>query len=311
MSSPAALLTPVAESYSLPPECLPNYDLIRTEDDEPVDNLFAERNAKLLTDVVYASWSGPEDGRPFLAMSNVGLFFAAKQPPLVPDFLLSLDVEPPEDVLPKENRSYFVWNYGKVPEVVIEIVSNTEGSEADRKLRQYAKMRILYYVIFDPLNLLGGGVLRVFMLQQDKYMPAPTNWMPGVELGLTLWEGHYAGIRGNWLRWCDQQGRVLLTGEERAIQEQQRADQEQQRADEAIQRAAQEQQRADQEQQRADEAVQRAAQEQQRADEAIQRAAQEQQRAEQQQSRATSAEEHVRRLTEKLQALGISADEGA
>ncbi|MFM9961196.1 MAG: Uma2 family endonuclease [Planctomycetaceae bacterium] len=274
MSSPAALLTPVAEPYSLPPECLPNYDLIRTEDDEPVDKLFSERNAKLLTDTLYASWSGPEDGRPFLAMSNVGLFFAAKQPPLVPDFLLSLDVEPPEDVLPKEHRSYFVWNYGKFPDVVIEIVSNTEGSEASGKLRMYAKMGIRCYVIFDPMNLLGGGVLRVLTLQDNKYEPALTNWMPGVELGLTLWDGHYAGIRGNWLRWCDQQGRVLLTGDERAIQEQQRADQEQQRAND-------EQQRADEERQRAD----------------------------QQQLRADAAEEHIRRLTEKLQALGIRADE--
>ena len=280
MSQPATLPPLDATFTPLPPECLPNYDLIRTEDDQPVDNLFSERNAKLLSDALYASWRGPADGRTFLAMSNVGLFYVAKQPPVVPDFLLSLDVEPPEDVLPKENRSYFVWNYGKFPEVVIEIVSNKEGGEDTDKARMYAKMGIPNYVLFDPLNLLGGGVLRVLTLRQPKYEPMLNNWMPEVELGLTQWEGHYAGIRGNWLRWCDQQGRVLLTGDERAIQEQQRADQEQQRAD-------QEQQRADQEQQRADE---------------------EQQRADQEQQRADAAEDRLQRLMEKLKDMGMSTD---
>ena len=245
MSSPAALQTPEVTFSKLPPECLPNYDLISTEDDQPMVNLFSERNAKLLTDALYASWSGPEDGRTFLAMSNVGMFYAVKQPPVVPDFLLSLDVEPPEDVLPKEHRSYFVWNYGKFPEVVIEIVSNMNGAEASDKARMYAKVGIPAYVIFDPMNLLGGGILRVLTLRQHKYEPTLDNWISEVELGLTLWQGHYAGIRGEWMRWCDRQGRVLLTGDERAIQEQQRADQEQQRAD-------QEQQRADQQKQRAE-----------------------------------------------------------
>ncbi len=234
MSSP--VLSELPATAAAPPldlECLPNYDLIVTEDDTPVENIFSERQAKLLSNALYASWTGPGDGRPFLSMGNVGLFFAVKQPPLVPDFLLSLDVEAPDNVFPKENRSYFIWNYGKPPDLVVEFVSNKEGGEADVKRRKYAQIGVSYYVILDPLNELGEGVLRVFALRGRVYEPVAADFLPGIELGLTLWNGHYAGFRAEWLRWCDRSGRLLLTGEELAIQERQRADQEKQRADEA------------------------------------------------------------------------------
>lgn len=246
MSSTASPeLPPTATAPALPLECLPNYDLIVTEDDTPVDNIHSERQAKLLSDSLYASWPGPGEGHPFVAMGNVGLFFAVKQPPLVPDFLLSLDVEMPDDVWPKENRSYFIWNYGKAPDLVAEFVSNTEGGEADIKRKTYAKIGVPYYVIFDPLNQLRAGVLQVFALRGRVYEPVAADFLPDIGLGLKLWNGHFAGMRGEWLRWCDRSGRLLPTGEELAIQERQRADQQHQRAEEHQQRADQERQRAD------------------------------------------------------------------
>jgi hypothetical protein len=42
-----------------------------------------------------------------------------------------------------------------------------------------------------------------------------------VELG--IWQGQYQNLNLPWLRWWDAQGKLLLTGEERADQEQQRA----------------------------------------------------------------------------------------
>ena len=230
----------LSELQASPPldlECLPNYDLIVTEDDTPVENIFSERQPTLLTDALYASWKGPGDGLPFLSMGNVGLFFAVKQPPLVPDFLLSLDVEVPDNVFPKENRSYFIWNYGKPPDLVIEIVSNKTGGEVDVKPRMYAKIGVTYYVIHDPQNLLGGGVLQVFALHGRGYEPVSADFLPEIGLGLSLWNGKYAGVSTEWLRWCDRTGQLLLTSEERVIHQQQRADQEQQRADQEQQRA--------------------------------------------------------------------------
>lgn len=164
-------------------------------------------------------------------MTNVCLYFAVAQPPLIPSCLLSLDVELPEDALRKENSSYFLWNYGKAPEVVIEIVTNKTGGEADVKLGKYAQVRIPYYVIYDPLNELEGGVLRSFGLNGGVYQPVDTSYLPLIGLGLTLWHGHYAGVSADWLRWCDRSGQPLLTGAERAIQAELRLNQEQQRAE--------------------------------------------------------------------------------
>src|SRR5262249_22592577 len=65
-------------------------------------------------------------------------------------------------------------------------------------------------------------------------------WLPGVELGLLLWQGKFEDREDTWLRWCDRDGQVLLTGAERAEQERQRAEQECQRAEQEHQRAEQE-----------------------------------------------------------------------
>jgi hypothetical protein len=102
-----------------------------TEDDRPVDNLFSATQATLLVDSLYASWQHPRFGRRFIARGNIGVFYAFHQPPVVPDMFLSLDVTPPADLWKKSSRSYFIWEYGKPPEVVVEIVSNTEGGEEE------------------------------------------------------------------------------------------------------------------------------------------------------------------------------------
>lgn len=210
---------------SVPAELLVDYEAIVTEDDTPVDNMYSEKQQWLLRDPLVSSWQGPGQGRPFLAMVNVGLFYAARRPPLVPDFMLSLDVQAAEDLFPKENRSYFVWVFGKFPDVVAEIVSGLDGGEADEKLRMYARMGVPYYVIFDPFDQLGDGILRVFGLHQGSYQPISPAWLPGVGLGLALWESQYEGVPGVWLRWCDHDGRLLPTGAERANSAEQRAEQ--------------------------------------------------------------------------------------
>ena len=56
-------------------------------------------------------------------------------------------------------------------------------------------------------------------------MELETFWLEQVNLGLTLWEGVFEAKQDTWLRWCDQQGNILLTGAERASQAEQRAEQ--------------------------------------------------------------------------------------
>jgi Uma2 family endonuclease len=223
---------PVLEAVVAPPESdetsfAPieiDYEQFITEDDTPVDNLFCEREQRLLADSLYASWLGPGEGRPFLAMTNVGLFFALAEPPYVPDALISLDVRPPDNPFPKKNRSYFVWEYSKSPEIVVEIVSNRKGGELGEKLAGYARIGIPYYIVHDPEHLLSDRTLHVFERRGLEYAEIPPESLPGIGLGVTLWDGKYEDMQGTWLRWIDAQGGLLLTGKERAEQEQRRAD---------------------------------------------------------------------------------------
>ncbi len=217
---------------AIPAELRPVVDHLVTEDDTPVDSVFSEKQQRLLTEPLYSSWAGPGQQRSFVAMSNVGLFFAVRHPPLVPDVLLSLDVELPADLHSKRHRSYFVWEYGKVPDVVMEVVSNLEGGEDSEKLAAYARIAVRNYVIFDPDTLLGPEVLRAYRCagQGCRKMEGPV-WYPDVGLGLKLWEGRYEDCDSTWLRWVDAEGVPVPTGYERAEAERERAEAERQRAD--------------------------------------------------------------------------------
>jgi hypothetical protein len=237
MAAPAVPPTTESTLAPLPPELWPNIDHLVTEDNTPVDSLFSEKQMRLLTEPLYASWAGPGQGRPFLVCANVGLFYAIRQPPLVPHTLLSLDVRVPDDLHARAHHSYFWWEYGKVPEAVIEIVSNKEGGELDVMLQKYVQIGILYYAVFDPEHHLQAEDLRLFVLRDRAYVPLAGSWLPVVGLGLTLWQGTFEGREALWLRWCDQDGRPIPTGAEQAEQQRQRADQAEERAENAEQRA--------------------------------------------------------------------------
>jgi hypothetical protein len=219
---------------------LPEIDIshIETEDDTPVDNIFSEKQQRLLTESLYTSWQAPvEAGSSFVALANVGLFYGVHDPPVVPDVMVSLDVTTPADVWPKQNRSYFVWEYGKFPEVVVEIVSNRKGGELDSKKALYARLGIGYYIVYDPGNFLSDTELHIFERRGSGYVPFDQQWLPLLGLGLTLWEGVYEGLAAVWLRWCDEQGDLIMTGYEASLKAQQQAEAERQRAEAERQRA--------------------------------------------------------------------------
>lgn len=230
----------ITMAYALPPP--PDTSYLITEDDTPVENMLSEKHYRLLTEPLYSSWTGPGQGRPFLVTANVGLFPVPRNPAIVPDVMLSLDVTAPENL--DRIRSYFVWEFGKPPDVVIEIVSNTKGQEKGTKHTTYAQIGVAYYIVYDPLQCLDGDVLEVYELRGGRYQRRPDTWLPNVELGVTLWEGMFEGLHGTWLRWCDQDGAVIPTGAERIDLERQRAEAESQRAAAEHQRAAAERQRA-------------------------------------------------------------------
>jgi hypothetical protein len=212
------------------------------EDDTPVDNFQSEEQQRLLVEPLYSSKALPA---PFLAAANVGLFYKLKGDPIVPDVLLSLGVQRPDDFSQRRNRSYFVWEFGKVPEVCIEIVSNQEGDELtlSQKSQQkgkttikkeiYAQIGVRYYAVFDPLKQIqgkdemDGALLRVWSISPDGYTELTASqgisaigqsvWLNAAGIGLTLWSGQFEeAVTRPWLRWCDRNGQIIPTGAERA-----------------------------------------------------------------------------------------------
>ncbi|AFZ25590.1 Protein of unknown function (DUF820) [Cylindrospermum stagnale PCC 7417] len=226
---------------------VPDANLLVTEDDTPVDNLPSEKQQRLLVGSLYSSLQN----QTFLAAANVGIYYTYGEPAIVPDVFISFDVQVPENWWEKQNRCYLVWKFGKTPEIVVEIVSNKEGEELERKLRIYEQMRVSYYIVYDPNHQLGEQILRVYQLSGRYYFETQETWLEQVGLGVTLWEGQFEGRHDTWLRWCYQDGAVLPTGDERADQEKLEKEVAEQRAQQAEQRSQQAEQRSQQAEQRA------------------------------------------------------------
>jgi putative restriction endonuclease len=244
MSTPIKTPPEAAAPLTVPPEVVPDLSKFVIEDGKPVDGILSEMEMRLLTEPLKSNWSAPE-GQPFVVMANVGVFYADREPPVVPDVLLAVGVRQGTDLTERENLSYFAWTRGKAPDIAIEIVSNQEGGEDSYKLRTYARVGVPYYVIFDPDDLLRAGVLRAFELRGRRYRPlAEPYFLEDAGLGVRLWDGVFEGINRTWLRWCDREGNVIPTGAERAETERRRADEETQRADEEKKRANEEKKRA-------------------------------------------------------------------
>ncbi len=207
----------MSEKLTLLPHEYPDTSNMILEDDTPLDSFINEKQQRLLTTVFYSGAEIPINV-PFIVAANVGLFSHVRDSGIVPDVFLSLNIIGSEEWWERNVRSYLFWEFGKAPDVVIEIVSPTPGNELGSKLTDYAQLKIPYYVVYDPLQKLSETVLQVFQLQFNSYIPKNDAWFTDVNLGLTLWNGRFENINGTWLRWCDADGNVIQTGDEIAVE---------------------------------------------------------------------------------------------
>jgi Putative restriction endonuclease len=143
-------------------------------------------------------------------------------------------------------RSYTPQLEGDIPAIVMEFISETEGSEYSINPHYpYGKwyfyeriLKVPIYAIFHPKT----GELDVYRLSDGKYDRLSPNddnlyWIEEIGLFLGVWQGKKAEMTATWLRWWDESGNLLLWGSERVEQEHQRAEQEHQRAEQERQRA--------------------------------------------------------------------------
>ena len=221
---PLTLLDSPALPYALDEESLRLVNSLVTRNDDPVDNTFCEKQLRLLPTVLYSSWNPPAPPgspgrRKFWAAADVGIFRHSKEPPLVPDTFVALDVEPP----PNRQGAYFCWDTHKMPELVVEVVSNREGNELGSKRDKYASWGVEYYAVFDPDHEISDDELQVFVLKNGKFQAMEVPFFPPLGLGLTLWHGEFEAASATYLRWCDESGALLLTADERSAETRRRA----------------------------------------------------------------------------------------
>jgi Uma2 family endonuclease len=136
-----------------------------------------------------------------------------------------------------ERLSWVVWDEGKGPDVVIELLSDSTATndKTDKKTIYQDQLQVPEYFWYDPFNSkdlagfrLTNGVYRKMKPQHGRLLSQ--------RLGLSLvrWRGIYQGVSATWLRWATPTGELLLLSEEA---EKQRADAEAEARRQAEQRA--------------------------------------------------------------------------
>ncbi|MFS8830095.1 Uma2 family endonuclease, partial [Synechococcus sp. R8-2] len=142
-----------------------------------------------------------------------------------PDYFVVLGV-------PKgERKSWVIWEQGKGPDVVIELLSPSTAQEDKTSKKQLYEqiIRVPEYFWFDPFEPEDWAGFR---LRGDRYEPIQEDaegCLPSEVLGLYLvkWEGRFRDIEATWIRWATAAGELVPT---EAELERQRAEQAEQRA---------------------------------------------------------------------------------
>ena len=196
-----------------PLACLPSAEELPDSDDTPVDNELQNLIPNLLEGVLALIWKHRTDW--FFGV-DMGIYYDAEQPPLVPDGFLSLGVE---RIIDEDLRlSYVLWEEnGQVPVLMLEVVSKNRSREYSKKKKDYAQLGALYYVIYAPRRRRKER-LEVYRLENGEYVLQQENpvWLPEIGLGIGSERGTYLGRTREWLYWYDNNGKRLSTAEEQA-----------------------------------------------------------------------------------------------
>ncbi len=191
---------------------------------------------QLLLDPLRLVWAERQDV--FIA-GNMFVYFSLQQVRNQdfrgPDFFVVLEVPK------RERKSWVVWEEGKGPDVVIELLSestSTYDKTVKKEIYRHA-LRVPEYFWFDPFSSEWAG----FTLQHGQYAAIPEDSqrrLRSQQLGFALvrWQGIYQEIDACWLRWARLSGVLLPTPQEVAVEAQQQAVEAQQQAVEAQQQAA-------------------------------------------------------------------------
>jgi Uma2 family endonuclease len=222
------------ELAALGVEWPPTEDELPYDDGMPMETQRHVMQLQLLLDPLRLFWADRHDA---YVSGNMFVYFSLDQVRNQdfrgPDFFAVLGVPK------RERKSWVVWQEGKGPDVVIELLSESTAAidKGEKKLIYQDRLRVPEYFWFDPFTAEWAG----FALHDGVYQPIREDtqerlYSRQLELALVRWEGAYYEVDARWLRWATTDGQLLPTPQEVAGQEQQRADEAQQRVDEAQRR---------------------------------------------------------------------------
>ena len=208
---------------------LPTSEELPCSDDTPVDNELQNLLPNVLLFLLSNIWANRMDWYFGVDMAIYHTTGASPRVPVVPDGFLSVGVERKKGG--RSRRSYVVWEENEVvPMLTLEMVSDTAGGEYDDKLNIYARLGVLYYVVYNPefWQRDGHQPFEVYKLVNGNYQlqVGEPYWMPEVSLGIGRCQMMFGNVVQEQLAWFDQSGDRYLTAEERLEQERREKEQE-------------------------------------------------------------------------------------
>ncbi|PSB51782.1 hypothetical protein C7B67_09535 [filamentous cyanobacterium Phorm 6] len=246
-------MTQSVDRVVLPP-AFPDHTQLPESDGTFVKNFQEHPQSLILTDSIGPILQQRHPDGQYAIGQDCGIYWRETEPAEkgaeAPDWFYVPNVPPNLDG--QIRRSYVLWREHIAPLIALEFASGNGDEERDRtplsrtdeglltkpgKFWVYEQvMRIPYYGIYE----INSGRLEVYRLIDGYYRLLELNErghfaivLLGVELG--LWQGSYQNQEMLWLRWWDEEGNLLLIGDERAELERLRGEQQREIAESAEQ----------------------------------------------------------------------------
>jgi Uma2 family endonuclease len=190
-----------------------------TDDGEPMESNNHRISMNLLIQSLKYHWRERED---FFVGGNMFVYYSPNQVKNQdfkgPDFFVVLDVDGT-----RHRDAWIAWEEdGRLPDVVIELMSPSTA-EADLTTKKDIYERTLKtqdYFVCDPHN---PSLLKGWTLINRRYKSLSANeqgrlYCESLGLWLGVWQGKIENIQGNWLRFFEGDGSLVLLADEAADQ---------------------------------------------------------------------------------------------
>jgi Uma2 family endonuclease len=197
---------------------LPKSAELPCSDETPVDNEDQNFIPNFLLFLLEFIWGTRQDWYFGVDMAIYHTTGDHPRTPVVPDGFLSLNVERRKPGN-SSRSSYVIWEEnGIAPILALEIVSHTPGGEYSTKEAIYAKLGVLYYVVYNPEYWRRDKhqPFEVYKLVNGTYrwqIGEPV-WLPEIGLGIGRGIRNYGGVEREVLYWFDASGNRYLASEE-------------------------------------------------------------------------------------------------